>query len=122
MKDLFDRLSAIARARLSQFKNADSAPDPKTCSSDDAFSREWERPEQNNPYETFYPQQVIDDLAAFGLKAPSSLEEIRKARNREYKKYHSDMFMHDQEKQDAANELMQLLNTAYDRLQKYYQK
>ncbi len=74
---------------LSQLKGRDSTHDSNEFQADstdgawrDTFRREPD--EENNPYENFYPQQVIDDLAAFGLKAPSSLEEIRKARNREY--------------------------------------
>ncbi len=68
------------------------------------------------------PRQVAEDLAVFGLKPPSSLDEIKAARNREIKKVHPDKFMNDPEKLDAAKEIMQTYNAAYDRLKKHYKK
>ena len=62
----------------------------------------------------------VEDLAVFGLTPPSSLEEVRNARNREIKKYHSDKFMHDPEKFKTSKEIMQIYNAAFDRLGKYY--
>lgn len=67
-----------------------------------------------------YPTRVVEDLAVFGLTPPSSLEEVRKARNREIRKYHSDRFMNDPEKLATSKEIMQIFNAAYDRLKKYY--
>ncbi len=66
------------------------------------------------------PQQVIEDLAVFNLIPPSSFKEVRKARNREIKKYHSDKFMNDSEKLETSKQIMQIYNTAYDRLKNYY--
>jgi hypothetical protein len=66
------------------------------------------------------PSQVVEDLAVFGLTPPSSWEEIRSARNREIKKYHSDKFIHDAEKFETSKEIMQIYNAAFDRLSKYY--
>jgi hypothetical protein len=66
------------------------------------------------------PPKVVEDLAIFGLTPPSSLDEVRKARNREIKKYHSDMFLHDPEKLDTSKQIMQIYNTAFDRLKEYY--
>ncbi len=66
------------------------------------------------------PPQVVEDLAVFGLTPPSSLEKIREVRNREIKKYHSDKFLHDPEKLDTSKKIMQIYNTAFDRLEGYY--
>ena len=72
-----------------------------------------------NKYEAI-PVQVIDDLALFGLTPPCCIKDLRRARNREIKKYHSDRFMNNPEKLDTAKEIMQIYNTAYDRLKEYY--
>ncbi|MBF0227511.1 MAG: hypothetical protein HQK76_18855 [Desulfobacterales bacterium] len=66
------------------------------------------------------PKQVIEDLTIFNLKPPSSLAEVKKARIREIKKCHADKFVNDSEKLKAANKIMQIYNTAYDRLEIYY--
>jgi hypothetical protein len=68
------------------------------------------------------PHQVCKDLEIFNLKPPSSLEEVKKARNREFKKYHSDRFMNNPEKYQTSKEIMQIYNAAYERLTSYYQK
>ena len=67
------------------------------------------------------PPQVVDDLAVFDLVPPSSLEAVRKARNREVKKYHSDRFLNDPERFETSKRIMQIYNAAYDRLETYYQ-
>lgn len=67
-----------------------------------------------------YPTQVVEDLAVFGLTPPASLEAVKKVRNSEVKKYHSDLFMHDLEKQETGKQIMQIYNSAYERLKKYY--
>ena len=66
------------------------------------------------------PVQVVEDLAVFGLRPPSSLEEVKKARNREIKKYHSDRFVDDPEKYRTSKEIMQIYNAAYDRLKLHF--
>ncbi|WP_373500694.1 DnaJ family molecular chaperone [Desulfococcus sp.] len=68
------------------------------------------------------PPKVEEDLAVFGLVPPASLEAVRKARNREVKKYHSDRFIDDPERFKTSKEIMQILNAAYDRLEAHYQK
>jgi hypothetical protein len=62
----------------------------------------------------------VEDLAVFGLKPPCSFDEVRKARNREIKQYHSDKFLQDSEKLDTSKKIMQIYNAAFDRLKKYY--
>ena len=66
------------------------------------------------------PLKVIEDLAIFELKPPSSMDEVKRARNREIKKYHSDKFVNDLEKLGTSKEIMQIYNGAYERLKKYY--
>ncbi len=68
------------------------------------------------------PWQVFEDLGIFNLKPPASLEEIKKARNREFRKYHSDRFINDPEKYQTSKEIMQIYNAAYERLHSYYKK
>lgn len=68
------------------------------------------------------PGHVIEDLAVFELTPPSSLEKVRKARNLEIKKYHSDRFMNDPKKLEISKEIMQIYNAAYDRLKEYYNR
>ena len=74
-----------------------------------------------NPYPGI-PQHVIDDLAVFGLTPPSSLDEVRAARNKEIKKYHSDKFVNDPDRLETSKEIMQIYNAAFDRLRAYYEK
>ncbi|PCI29498.1 MAG: hypothetical protein COB67_03820 [SAR324 cluster bacterium] len=66
--------------------------------------------------------QVTTDLQLFGLTPPSSLAELKKARNREIKKYHPDRFSNDPEKLKTAQEIMQIYNEVYDRLQDHYRR
>ncbi len=68
-----------------------------------------------------FSQQFVDDLQLFGLKPPSSLEEIKKSRNREMKKFHPDKFMNDPEKMDTAKNIVQIYNSAYERLKKSHE-
>ncbi|MEA1934544.1 MAG: hypothetical protein U9N60_08955 [Thermodesulfobacteriota bacterium] len=68
------------------------------------------------------PARFVENLALFDLTPPSSLDEVRKARNREIKKYHSDKFINDPEKLETSKEIMQIYNAAFDRLKKYYEK
>ncbi|MEA2083815.1 MAG: hypothetical protein U9O82_06140 [Thermodesulfobacteriota bacterium] len=66
--------------------------------------------------------RFVENLALFDLTPPSSLDEVRKARNREIKKYHSDKFINDPEKLKTSKEIMQIYNAAFDRLKEYYGK
>lgn len=68
------------------------------------------------------PTGFVENLALFDLTPPSSLDEVRKARNREIKKYHSDKFINDPEKLETSKEIMQIYNAAFDRLKEYYEK
>lgn len=63
-------------------------------------------------------RQYREDLAVFDLHHPTDLDQLKKARNREVKKYHPDRFQNDPVKQETAKEILQLINTAYERLRK----
>ena len=66
------------------------------------------------------PQQVVEDLKVFDLTPPSSLTEVKKRRNEEIKKYHSDKYINDPERFKTSTEIMQIYNAAYERLKEYY--
>jgi hypothetical protein len=138
MTDLLKRLARIARAnipnpndwldRLAERRGHrfDPGPDDDGAESEtgggqtggrgagagDSGTRSWS---------SGVPQQVVDDLAVFGLTPPSSLEEVRKARNREIKKYHSDRFVNDSERYETSKQIMQIYNAAYDRLKEHFE-
>lgn len=65
-------------------------------------------------------QQLIDDLALFGLTPPATLKAVTAARNREMLKFHPDKFATNQDKSAVANEIALLYNAAFDRLKVYY--
>ena len=66
--------------------------------------------------------QQEQDLSVFGLypygQEKISIDLIKKKRNEIIKKYHSDRYSGDPEKEIVAKELMQIVNQAYDRLKK----
>ncbi|MDH5561063.1 MAG: J domain-containing protein [Deltaproteobacteria bacterium] len=63
-------------------------------------------------------QQFIDDLKIFDLSPPATSAQLKKARNREIKKYHPDKFQDDPEKKETAKQILQIYNLAYERLKK----
>lgn len=67
-----------------------------------------------------YPQQLINDLKLFDLSPPSCLEAVKKVRNKEIKKYHPDKFVRDTEKAENAKRILQIYNSAYERLKRFY--
>jgi len=147
MRDIIERLFFIARSRIkdrprpfngfrswdkaknSNGKSADGAEEPGHAYFSDAQyntgdgsddSSSWSAA-RNQPASEI-PREVIDDLALFNLSPPSSLQEVRQARNREIRKYHSDKFIRDSEKFETSKEIMQIYNAAYERLEEYYNK
>lgn len=73
--------------------------------------------ENNSPYS----QELVDDLAVFGLTPPSSFDEVKKARNKEMRKYHPDKFNNQEDKGGAANEIAQIYNEAFGRLKVHFE-
>ncbi len=146
MKDILKRLVRIAHAygpysedflakdrwqsRLANYwqdrprRNRGSSSDTSAGNKHSSYTRS-RKSSAGDAGDNFYPgipPQVVEDLAVFGLAPPSSLAEVRKVRNQEIKKYHSDKFIHDPEKFTTSKEIMQIYNAAYDRLSEYYNK
>ncbi|MBU2514844.1 hypothetical protein KJ966_26290 [bacterium] len=65
-----------------------------------------------------HSKQMMEDLQLFNLFPPVKLEEVKKARNREIKKFHPDKFLQEPEKVETAKRIIQIYNAAYDRLKK----
>ncbi|MCP4345565.1 MAG: J domain-containing protein [Desulfobacterales bacterium] len=135
MLDLFERIYKIAKANTRHtidellnrrrtesftYSEEDHYTNHEEWSSFDSENQSSYRSTEETNYYSDVPQQVVKDLSVFGLKPPSSFEEVRNARNREIKKYHPDRFMNDPEKLETAKEIMQTINAAYDRLEEYY--
>ncbi len=132
MTEIFRRLYNITRSRIpnvtrnkdheySSFEEFDpldknSEQDAGSRSSSDFNSAGGSKQSQN------VPQQVVEDLKVFDLTPPSSLEEVKKRRNEEIKKYHSDRFISDPERFKTSTEIMQIYNAAYERLKEHYKK
>lgn len=117
---MLDRLFNILKAYSSYDKKA-----PKRDSGKEAFEEFYS--DMGTDSSTFtsssnsqYSQQLIDDLAVFGLTPPSSFDEVKKARNQEMRKYHPDKFNSHNDKNEAANEIAQIYNDAFSRLKEYY--
>lgn len=67
-----------------------------------------------------YPRHIVDDLQLFGLTPPSSLQEVKRARNSEIKIYHPDHYHSDSVKRETAKKILQIYNSAYERLRRFY--
>lgn len=128
---MFDRLYNIARAYIGhQFRSRTGGTERDTgdygtyeehSAGFSSRSEGYSRSESSTSNSYGVPDQVVEDLAVFGLKPPSSLGEVVKARNREMKRYHPDRYMREDEKRDAANEIAQMYNTAFERLEQYFE-
>lgn len=91
--------------------------------SDDSFEekqRQAHHQEKSETVQTDKGSQLEDDLQLFGLQPPSNLETVRQVRNRELKKFHPDKYLGQPEKLETAKQIVQIYNTAYDRLKRYY--
>lgn len=135
MADLLKRIARIARARMPKpsdlldrwAQRRGYRIDPEADADrneEDGRARTESRASGtsrgNDPFPGV-PRQVVEDLSVFGLAPPSSLAEVRKARNREIKKYHSDRFVNDSERYETSNRIMQIYNAAYDRLKAHFE-
>ena len=118
------RILRIAKAHIKHstqgwnFQDSNSSTyNKKQYTSSDNFSSD--QPPQTS---LDVDQQVIDDLACFGLKPPSSLKEVTEARNKEMLKYHPDKFASNPEKTQYANKIALIYNAAFERLKLYFSK
>lgn len=120
--DIDDWMNAYAE-RFKAYRDKASADEPEFEEFETGgFQDSGQHEAEDEPASGYggYPKAVVDDLWIFNLKPPSSLEKVRKARNREIKKYHPDRFMNDPKKMQTSKEIMQIYNAAFDRLETYY--
>ncbi len=121
------RLYKITTSYAPRFKKADKVYhfDKNNASSNFSTEENQEPQSGDNQYRNTdtdaFPQQVVQDLAEFGLTPPSSLADVKKNWKAVIKKYHSDKFINDPEKLKVSKEIMQIFNAAYERLKHYYQ-
>ena len=121
MSSILKRLVNIARSHIGQtISKRFDFPGSGFGFRRDILSGKSVQTSQSGEIKPKWPQQVVDDLSIFGLKPPSSLEEVKKVRNREIMKYHTDRFTGDSEKEETSKRIMQIYNTAFDRLEKWY--
>ncbi len=124
---LFSRLYKITKSYVPHLKKTDKVNHYHQNNVEPEFSTENQGTQHSEPNHFqntdtgTFPQQVVQDLAEFGLMPPSSLAEVKKKWKAEMKKYHSDKFIRDPEKLQVSKEIMQIYNAAYDRLKQYYQ-
>ncbi len=76
-------------------------------------------PEKNKP--TPWPQELVEDLAVFGLHPPATLEKVKQLRKAALQQYHPDHFQQEPEKLETAKQIAQIYNQAYERLKKHPQ-
>jgi hypothetical protein len=116
--DILKRLVRIVRAKAAGIHHRARPAFRQSAKTAESFSEPDPGPAEASPF----PRQVIEDLAVFNLKPPSSLEEVKRMRNLEMKTYHADRFYNDPERFQTAQEIMQIYNAAYERLKAYYGK
>ena len=127
MADILKRLYRIARAN--SLKSIDSLLNKWEQKHPGTEEKSYSEPEfesfhhqsQSKPAEPDVPPQIREDLANFNLSPPSSFSEVRKARNREMKKYHPDLHGGDPDKTETAKKIMQIYNASYERLKAHYE-
>ena len=128
MRDIIERLYNLARAKIKSRVRPVEEYDPGQYEWDKQDATSTGNAESSYTNNDRYrssseiPRQVIDDLALFNLTPPSTLQQVRQARNRELQKYHSDKFIRDDEKFQTSKEIMQIYNAAYERLENYFNK
>lgn len=117
IKRLFNVLKAYANYGSGLPKSSEGVNQEDFNSNQDF---KWDQTSSSN--RSGLNQQLIDDLAVFGLTPPSSFDEVKKARNREMRKYHPDKFSTQADKGETANEIAQIYNEAFGRLKDHFEK
>jgi hypothetical protein len=122
MASILNRLYRIARSAIPRpWEKNDPPPGDETDANAGAFAGgPGSGPKASGAGGV--PPQVVDDLAVFGLVPPASMDDVRRARNREVKKFHSDRFLNDPERLETSKKIMQIYNAAYDRLKAHYRR
>lgn len=119
IKRIFDVLKSNIEHQIKK-RNPSVKYEESTSNTNNEFRYEDFSKKHGNETPTSTEQQLIDDLALFDLRPPSSLKEVKSARNREMLKYHPDKFSSDTEKLKVANDIALIYNAAFDRLEKHY--
>lgn len=101
---------------LGSDKQEDKGSFKQSTSYQDFQSNSGQRREEE-PYSPF-SQQLIEDLQLFNLSPPVTLEEVKKIRNQEIKKFHPDKFLQEPEKLETAKQILQIYNAAFERIKK----
>jgi DnaJ-domain-containing protein 1 len=121
-KRIFNMLRSYGVGSSGVFDRKDDNMDSYTDNYEDHFdSTDSFFDNSNSEAYPDYPDQILEDLSNFHLPPPSSLSEVKKARNQEIKKYHPDRYMDDPERVETAKEIMQIYNASYERLKKFFQ-
>ena len=120
IKRIFDILKSNIEYQIKKrnhsVKNEDFTSNTKNESRYEDFSKK-----HGSETTTSAEQQLVDDLAVFNLRPPSSFKEVKSARNREMLKYHPDKFSSDTKKIKIANDIALIYNDAFERLKKHFE-
>ena len=122
-EDKFDTISRFIEDGSDLFDERLRSWEDKFDINEDGYSHQGRYGDQKShsrPEDTTALSQVAEDLQLFGLVPPSNLEEVRQIRNQELKKFHPDKYIDQPEKLETAKQIVQIYNTAYDRLKKHF--
>ena len=79
-------------------------------------------PSKSGTFEKGFHSTLAGYYANLEVPYGSDLATVRRAWKRLVRKYHPDIYSHDSEKRRIANELMQGLNRAYEKLSEHFKK
>ena len=116
---IIDHGSGFLDEKLSEWEKIHGLDDD-SFKSDNSRDQSYSDTRNDSSTGSRQPDQFVEDLSLFGLKPPSSLGEVKRARNQEIKKYHPDKYLNDPEKLDVAKQIMQIYNGAYERLKERF--
>ncbi len=115
---LFKRLARIARAEFDLHRQKKYNDPVEQKSYDDSSSNFG----ANTGFASSQDAKIANYYANLEIPYDSDLETVTKAWKKLLRKYHPDMHSTDPEKVKIANEIVQVLNNAYNELQKYLAK
>ena len=115
---LIERFINIAKLQIQHHFDPVSQTDKKKIKKEGKEEKEEKEEVINKGIKT----EIERDLEVFNLNPPSSWKEVRKRRNDLIKKYHSDLYSSNPEKEKIAKEITQIYNDTYDRLKKHFGK
>ncbi len=125
--DILDRGDAILEETLRDWEkrhglDQEKVQDKSRSSRSHHYQHESRESDQNRTGEqtqhSSQSSQLVDDLKLFELSPPVTLDMVKKARNREIKKFHPDKFLNEPEKMETAKRILQIYNAAFERIEK----